>query len=311
MVALAEAELLHVVSVSRLVVGLLGFAMMGWASGPAWADARHGERYWDRAKEGWFWYEEQEERPAQEERLPERLRDEPPAADPADPAVREALKRWPVEEAQLARLPVKWLRALQDVKLERALEEFTPETTREYLLVHREHFRRSTEFTELWKLVLYTHPELDPASSHPVSTAGLQVADALEQQGQAAALAAWRERAGLFYFFRSDCPYCQKFSPILKLFADTHGWRVFAVTQDGRPLPEFPAAQPDNGMGDAIGVRGVPAVFLSIPEERFLVPVGQGFLTLSEIEDRVLTILRDRMRLDQLGRRSGEARRAS
>jgi conjugal transfer pilus assembly protein TraF len=249
---------------------------------------------WDRTREGWFWYEDP---PAAREVPPEAQRPEPEPADPRDPAVREGLKRWPVDEARLAQLPVAWLRALQDAKLERALEDFTPEAAREYLLVHREHFRRSQAFTDLWRLVLYTHPELDPAAAHPVSTAGLKVADALEREARQAQLAAWAERAGLYFFFRSTCPYCRAFAPVLKLFADTHGWRVLPITQDGRGLPEFPDARPDEGVGDAIGVRAVPAVYVAIPEERFLAPVGQGMLTLAELEDRVLAVLENRARL--------------
>lgn len=296
MAAVASSELLH--DVSR-PVRLLGVAAALWLVPlSVWAS---GDIYWDRAREGWFWYQDPPaaEEPRQADPSSDQSKEpEPPALDPADPAVREALKRWPVDERALARLPVKWLKALQDVKMERALEALDPLSAREYLLVHREHFRRSKEFTDLWRLVLYTNPELDPASSHPVSTAGLQITDGMDRAERERTLAAWSDQAGLYFFFSSTCPYCQKFAPILKLFATSHRWSVFAVTQDGRPLPEFPDAKPDNGMADAIGVRAVPAVFLAIPEERFLAPVGQGFLTLAELEDRVMTLLRERNRLN-------------
>jgi conjugal transfer pilus assembly protein TraF len=268
-----------------IVMGLLG-----WAEPSAWA-----ERYWEYGKEGWFWYEDPPEAAAP---VPPEPAAPPPAPpDPNDPAVRDALKRAPVDEAQLPRLPVKWLQALQDVKLERALEDFTPEAVREYLLVHREHFRRSQEFTDLWQLVIYTNPELDPAAAKPVSTAGLKVADQLAREDRERTLASYADRAGLYFFFRSSCPYCRQFAPILRLFSAAHGWRVFPVTQDGQTLPEFPDARSDNGMGEAIGVRTVPAVYLAVPEERFLAPVAQGFLTLAELEERVLTILRERGRM--------------
>lgn len=300
MAPVASPELLHDVSgrAARCRRGMIcGVAVAAavWLSVlPAAADGL----YWDRAREGWFWYQDPPPSAEEPRKSEESKESEPPALDPADPAVREALKRWPVDEEALPRLPVKWLRALQDVKMERALEDLTAGTLREYLLVHREHFRRSKEFTELWRLVLYTNPDLDPASARPVSTAGLQVADSIDRAEREQTFSAWADRAGLYFFFSSACPYCQKFAPILKLFATSHGWSVFAVTQDGRPLPEFPDAKPDNGMSDAIGVRAVPAVFLAIPGERFLAPVGQGFLTLTELEDRVATLLKERKRLN-------------
>lgn len=290
MAYLAAPKLLHDVAVVARST-LIALCMVGLLTDVATATS-----YWDRAKEGWFWYEDEppDEPPNQP---PDEPPNHPPDIDPSDPHVRAALRQWRVEEEVLPRLPVKWLKALQEVKLERALEEPTMPAVREYLLVHREHFRRSAQFSELWNLVLYTHPEMDPATTHPVSTAGLRISDQIRAEERAQTLASYANRAGLYFFFRQSCPYCRQFAPILKLFANQYGWEVFAITQDGGSLPEFPDARPDNGMGDAIGVRTVPAVYLAIPSTRFLAPVGQGFLTLSELEERILTILRNQARV--------------
>lgn len=110
-------------------------------------------------------------------------------------------------------------------------------------------------------------------------------------------LSSLKEKVGLFFFYTSTCPYCQKQSQILRTFSDTYGLSVKAVTRDGYALPEWPDSVADNGMGDQIGVTKVPTIFVAIPEEQFLVPVGAGILTMQELYDRLVMILQKRVQL--------------
>jgi conjugal transfer pilus assembly protein TraF len=65
----------------------------------------------------------------------------------------------------------------------------------------------------------------------------------------------------LFFFYRSDCPYCHAFAPTLAAFQARHGIQVVAISVDGGPLPGFPNARPDNGIATTLKVSQVPAVF--------------------------------------------------
>ena len=40
----------------------------------------------------------------------------------------------------------------------------------------------------------------------------------------------------LFFFFRSDCPYCHAFAPTLEAFQTRHGIRVVAISVDGAAI---------------------------------------------------------------------------
>ena len=51
----------------------------------------------------------------------------------------------------------------------------------------------------------------------------------------------------LFFFFRSDCPYCHAFAPTLEAFQARQGIRVVAISVDGGAMPGFPDARRDNG----------------------------------------------------------------
>mgnify|MGYP001247379924 FL=1 len=212
-------------------------------------------------------------------------------------ALKEALKKLPVDKIDLPNLPAAWLKILLTAKKEAALDKQTEDTLLTYIRVHKEVFNRSQRFTDMWALVMWTHPENDYASTNPASGAGHDIYAASKKDTEDEFLASMREKVGLFFFFTSTCPYCQKQSQLLKVFSDTYGISIKAVTQDGRGLPEFPQAVVDNGMGEQLGVNKVPVMFLAIPEEQFIVPIGAGLITLDDLRQRVLSILKNRSSL--------------
>lgn len=212
-------------------------------------------------------------------------------------ALKEALKKLPIDNIDLPNLPAAWLKILLTAKKEAALDKQTEDTLLTYIRVHKEVFNRSQRFTDMWALVMWTHPENDYASTNPSSGAGHDIYAVSKKENEDEFLASMREKVGLFFFFTSTCPYCQKQSQLLKVFSDTYGISIKAVTQDGRGLPEFPQAVVDNGMGEQLGVNKVPVMFLAIPDEQFIVPIGAGLITLDDLRQRVLSILRNRSSL--------------
>ena len=212
-------------------------------------------------------------------------------------ALKEALKQLPVEKFDLQALPAPWLKALLTAKREAALDQQTEANLLAYLRVHKETFNRSQRFTDMWQTVVWTHPELDFTAGNPSSTVGHELYAEHKKAEEEQLLASMRDRMGLFFFYTSTCPFCQKQSQLLKVFADTYGIAVKAVTRDGRSLVEWPNSEVDNGMGDEIGVNKVPIIYLAIPEEQFLVPIGAGVLTVQELHDRTVLILKQRYQL--------------
>lgn len=45
-------------------------------------------------------------------------------------------------------------------------------------------------------------------------------------------------------FYRSTCPHCERFAPILAQFASDFGFRVYAYATDGQAIQSFPKAMP-------------------------------------------------------------------
>lgn len=99
---------------------------------------------------------------------------------------------------------------------------------------------------------------------------------------------------GLIFVFRSDCPFCHRFAPILKRFEQEFGMTVLAVSMDGGTLPEYPDARPDNGIATRLNARSVPALYLTQPAKREIRPVGFGLMSDTELLERIATLARDR-----------------
>ena len=94
----------------------------------------------------------------------------------------------------------------------------------------------------------------------------------------------------LFFFYRSDCPYCHAFAPTLEAFQVRHGIQVVAISVDGGPITGFPNARPDNGIATALKVSQVPAVFLAQPFTGTITPIGFGVLSESQMLERIAIV---------------------
>jgi thiol-disulfide isomerase/thioredoxin len=50
----------------------------------------------------------------------------------------------------------------------------------------------------------------------------------------------WMEElCRIFFIFKGSCPYCHKYSPVLKSFQNKYGITIMAISLDGGALPDF------------------------------------------------------------------------
>jgi conjugal transfer pilus assembly protein TraF len=114
------------------------------------------------------------------------------------------------------------------------------------------------------------------------------------QERRAERIRALAATHGLLFIFRSDCPYCHRFAPILKRFEQAFGMLVFPVSLDGKGLPEYPDPQPDNGTAARLNASVVPALYLTAPAKREIRPVGFGLMALSDLVERVAALAQEK-----------------
>jgi conjugal transfer pilus assembly protein TraF len=227
--------------------------------------------YWVDAWRGWHFYED----PAPD-------MDSPPAS-PAPRTATSAPVTRPVELVAFERLQ----KSLEDSR-NIAIMRPTEPNVRRYMELELQVVSRASYFADVAQRVAWATPSLDPTlHGRPVNATALDVFERQQQTERSASVARLGQDHVLFFFFRSDCPYCHAFAPVLKAFEARHGLQVVAISVDGGPMPGFPQARPDNGIATTLQVSQVPAVFVAQPSSGTITPIGFGVLSESQLLERI------------------------
>ena len=134
-------------------------------------------------------------------------------------------------------------------------------------------------------------PLLDENTRRPISTFGAQAANRMATQTSGRALSLIAQSTGILFFFRSDCSYCHLQAPLLHALDERYGFKVYAVSLDGLPMPGglYSDFHVDQGQAIQLGVQSTPALFLLNPPGKVM-PLAQGLLSLDELTTRILSV---------------------
>jgi conjugal transfer pilus assembly protein TraF len=189
--------------------------------------------------------------------------------------------------------PVSQIKAVKqalEVALDKALVNPTQDNVKNYIALQNQMSERANQFSKTWQWVLLQNPLLDYSLSHPTNQVGREVyLDELNAQ-QENAIKALAQQSGLFFFYRSNCPYCQRFAPIVKEFSERYGIAVIPITTDGVALAEFPNSRIDQGQAQKFYVTVEPALFTVNPYTHQAIPVAYGLMSESDLRQRILDI---------------------
>jgi conjugal transfer pilus assembly protein TraF len=167
----------------------------------------------------------------------------------------------------------------------------TEANVRRYMELEMQVVGRASYFADVAQRVAWASPSLDPTlHGRPVNTTALDVFERQQQSDRAGTVAALSSDHVLFFFYRSDCPYCHAFAPILKAFEARYGIQVVAIGLDAGLLPAFPHARADNGIATALQVDQVPALFLAQPAKATITPIGYGVLSEAQLLERIAIV---------------------
>jgi conjugal transfer pilus assembly protein TraF len=227
--------------------------------------------YWQQHRDGWFWY-----------------RDPPPPK--ARPVPKKPVN--PTRPRELGDFEAMQQR-LETLKRVAVMNP-TDDNLMTYMRFQRMVMDRSQVFADRWQRLVWREPGLDYASDgRPTNTLAIAAFDQRQSEQDRAAVRQLATTHGLVFVFRSDCPFCHRFAPILKRFAQQHGLAVLAVSLDGGTLPEYPDARPDNGVAARLNARAVPALYLTQPSRREFRPVGFGMMSNTDLLERIAALARE------------------
>jgi len=256
---------------------------------------------------GWFWREPIPAPPQTPTSAPP-PREIPKAEKPPSSLPQEPAKATPPP------LSAAWFRQNLDKVRDRAIDSPTRDNVAAFYYLQRVMMDKAHRFTDVARQVVMSDPLLDENTRRPIATFAVHESNRIAAKATEESLASVAKQAGLLFFFRSDCAYCHLQAPLLKLLEQRFGFRVYAVSLDGQPLPGdlYPDFHTDHGQAQLLGVQVTPALFLVKPPNGLL-PLAQGLLSLDELTMRILTmahaegLLEDRQFDALRGQRSSQA----
>ena len=232
--------------------------------------------FYDRGSEGWFWY-----------RDPRVVEEPAPPPEPPPPAPPESPP--PAAPAEPAPLSAAWFRDNLTHYRDAAIDDPTPQNVAIYFYLQKIAMDKSSTFAKVSERVVQTDPYLDEITQRPTATFGANLANRQAGEGRDGALTEIAGFAAVWFFFRSDCPYCEAQAPLLQVLAERYDFAILAVSLDGAPLPGglFPDYRRDAGQAARLGVVSTPALFLVKPEGPTFAPIAQGLLSLAQLQERI------------------------
>lgn len=182
----------------------------------------------------------------------------------------------------------------ESVKLSRALALFNPTEAnlKDYIQKNEQVLNISSNFTDVWRRVLWKNPELDYSQNHrPTNATAIRVFDQVKRSENEQKLAMFGQNYGLVFFVRSDCQYCHAIAPTIKRLQQNYGVRVMTVSLDGKGIPGYENILPDNGISQRLKVETTPALFVADTFNKQYVPLGFGVMSDTELEERIVALM--------------------
>ena len=183
----------------------------------------------------------------------------------------------------------KWLGKKEiETKRAKALLEPNEKNVYEYIKTQELWTDQAEKFSKTWQWVISKHPELNYSLRFPTSELAKQVKQKENSHVINMAISDIAQNYGIFYFYKSNCPYCERFSPILRTFGDRYKIKVLAISLDGKATKGFNIFKSDNGIAEKWGITQVPAIYAVSPLQDEVIPIAFGLISGSELEQRFL-----------------------
>jgi conjugal transfer pilus assembly protein TraF len=233
------------------------------------AESWWGRSIWSNPQRSELWYP-----PAQQ---PQAKTTETPKA------AQQQMQEVPGEVTLMAEIKAK-LEELRTV----AIIHPTPDNVKNYVRFQEEQAQRASVFADAWRRALWESPEL-LYQGRPTNAAGVQSFDAAYNTKVRGSIAELSATHGVYFFFRSDCPYCHAMVPTINALQAQFGIHVIAVSLDGKAIRGLDHVIDDAGQAQMLGVASVPAFYLADLHSKSVQALGTGVMSLTDLEDRIYT----------------------
>lgn len=235
-------------------------------------EAQSKSGYYRKNEDGWFWYE-----------------DPPPptTAKPKEPPPEAA----PAEKKDQP-LTVEWIRENLDRLRDKAINEPTTENISMYLYVQKYAMDKAEKFAYTYRGVAEGDAALDESIDNPSTAVTRMALNEKQDEAMNSLVSKITGEVGIWYFFKSDCVYCARQNPILKMLqADIPQISIMPISLDNQPMPDgmYPNWVSDNGQAAQLAISSTPSLFLVRPPNQ-VVQLAVGTRSLPELKQRIVEV---------------------
>ena len=180
-------------------------------------------------------------------------------------------------------------------KLANALIDPSFDATYEYMKAQQVYAQKNQKFVQYWQQVLLVHPELDNTLTFPTDNSAIAIRNDESNALIEKIVNETAKHYGLILFYKGNSSISQKFVAHLVPFANASNISMISVTTDGQPfegLPNqrsVPLAVVQKTMN--LQSRYMPALFLVNLKTQKMSPLSYGFVSLTELKERLLDVV--------------------
>lgn len=244
--------------------------------------------FWEDGREGWFFYESDDEptEPAPDDLEPESQPSTAAETTPPPTPQQDFTPEPPLKDGPPA-LSAAWFRENLEKYEDAAWNEPTVENVRAYMYLQRYVMDRSEQFAQSAQLAVLGDPVLDETTRRPSASSAAQRQTERANRTRNRLVKELSEEVGMFFFYTSNCEACLSMVPVVKELQ--RDFAIIPVSVDGQHLPgrPFPDMRADQGHAEKVGVPRVPALYLAAPGEVFE-PLAHAPVSLDDARHRIL-----------------------
>lgn len=239
--------------------------------------------FWESHQDGWFWYEDP--LPVyDEEEIPDA-----PESVPIEPLVMEQPPSNPEEipSKSATELLAEFQKTLTEFQ-SMAILDPTPTNINRWLYAQKAALDRSQLFSQRFKQTVMANPDLDYSAVAPISTAGQNLYRSSITKDTKAAISYLKSKTSLFFFYSSTCSFCNNQSDVLFRMSKATGFIVVPVSLDNKAIKPFTTFRYSPDMVANLNIETTPTIYLVEPSSMTFILLSSGFLTDSELVDRMI-----------------------
>lgn len=273
-------------AVSRfLLLAVSSVVLVGHAVG----QSPESDGYYEDKARGWFWKEPIPELPVPADLESIELQ---PMGQSTPVETEEVLDQFipphPETEGPRPFSPA-WLREKLPEYRDKALADPSPENVRTYYYVQRYSMDMAERFALQAQKVVLADPILDENNRRPLSDFGAQVFDQRARAATARVVKKISDMAGIWYFYHSECPYCEAQNPILLNLQRKLDLAILPISLDGQPMaePKFANFVPNRGHAQELNVQATPTIYMVRPPGDFVL-LSEGLVAENSLEQRMI-----------------------